>query len=138
MDTIVRTTDIFDNFLTKFFGDDMYNTSLRKDSIGSVNIKEDESNYELEVFVPSFKKDDIDIKIENNILTISGNKKLEKEEKTENYLRKEFSSSTFTRNFDISKEVDTENIEAEMSDGILKLKLKKNPEISNVKQIEIK
>jgi HSP20 family protein len=101
-----------------------------------VNIFEDEQNITIEAEVPGVQEKDLDISMENNVLTISGERKLENEEKKENFHRIERSYGRFTRSFTLPPTVDTENVNAEFNNGVLKITLNKKEE-AKPKQIKI-
>ena len=104
------------------------------------DITETEKSYILEAELPGFKKEDINIDIDNNYLTISAERKSENEEKDKNgnVIRRERSYGTFSRSFDISG-IQSENIEAAYENGILKLELPKKEEtIPKTRRLEIK
>lgn len=101
-----------------------------------VDIYEDEHSIQLKLEVPGIDEKDLDIKVENNVLTVSGERKLEKEEKEENFHRIERRYGSFYRAFTLPTTVDTENIGAQYNAGILKLELKKKPE-AQPKQIKV-
>ncbi|NPA65824.1 MAG: Hsp20/alpha crystallin family protein [Epsilonproteobacteria bacterium] len=105
----------------------------------AVNTREDEDAYYIDVDLPGVKKDDVEISIDKNILTIKGKREVRKEVKEEDYYRIESAYGTFARSFTLPEKVDTENIEAKTEDGVLeivipKLKVEKN----TTKKIEIK
>lgn len=108
----------------------------------SVNVKETETNYEIEMAVPGLKKEDFKINIDRNILTISSESQTENEERDEkkNYTRREFNYQSFTRSFTMPSDiVDVEHIEAKYENGILKLAVPKRENAKKeVKSIEIK
>jgi HSP20 family protein len=79
---------------------------------------------------------DIDVRVENSVLTISGERRLENEERKENYHRRERSYGRFTRSFTLPSTVDPENINAEFNNGLLKITLNKRSE-AKPKQIKI-
>ncbi len=86
----------------------------------SVNINETEKDFNIEVAVPGMKKDDFDINLDHNILTISSVHKEEKTDEKKEYSRKEFSYQSFRRSFSIDEDrIDSDNIEASYKDGIL-------------------
>lgn len=117
----------FDDFLSRDLFDDL-NVYQRASWAPSVNIKETEKEFSLEMAVPGFSKEDFEVNVENNILTISSSKKEEKEEKAEkeNYVKKEFHYSTFKRSFTLNeKSIDTDNIEAKYENGILHVSIPK-------------
>ena len=95
----------------------------------SANVLEDDKEFKIELAAPGMKKNDFHVDILNNQLTISSELKEEKEEKEENYTRKEFSYNSFSRTFIIPETVDTKKIEATYKDGILRLDLPKKPEL---------
>lgn len=104
--------------------------------VPAVNIFEDEHTIKLEAELPGMEEKDIDVSLENNILTISGERKLENEEKKENFHRIERSYGRFTRSFTLPPTVDTENVNAEFNSGLLKITLNKKEE-AKPKQIKI-
>jgi len=95
-----------------------------------VNVKEDNDKFQIEVAAPGMKKEDFKLKIENNVLTICSELKEEKEEKKENYSRREFSYQSFQRSFNLPQgHVQVENIAAKYNDGILTVELPKREEV---------
>ena len=94
----------------------------------AVNIKENEGNFELELAIPGFKKEDFNIELDNDVLTISSEVKKESDANDENYTRREFSFSSFRRSFTLPETVDNGKINANYEDGILKLTLPKREE----------
>jgi HSP20 family protein len=101
-----------------------------------VDIYEDEHGIQLKLEVPGIDEKDLDIKVENNVLTVSGERKLEKEEKEENFHRVERRYGSFSRSFTLPNTVDTENIQADYENGVLKLRLAKRAE-AKPKQIKV-
>ena len=91
-----------------------------------VNIIELEDAFLLEMAAPGFKKADFDISVENDILTISGEKEIDENE--EEFIRKEFGYGRFKRSFTLSESIVEEKIKASFVDGILHLKLPKTQE----------
>lgn len=105
----------------------------------SVNTREGEFAYHIDVDLPGVKKEDINVKIENNILTLKGERKSKEEVKKEDYYKMESSFGSFMRSFILPDNVDTENIHAENKDGVLEIVLpKKEPKSKTSKQIKIK
>ncbi len=104
--------------------------------IPPVNIFEDNQTINIEAELPGVQEKDIDISLENNVLTISGERKFEQEEKKENFHRIERNYGRFTRSFTLPPTVDTENVNAEFSNGLLKITLNKREE-AKPKQIKI-
>lgn len=101
-----------------------------------VDIYEDDHHVTLKLEVPGVKQDDIDIRVENNNLTIRGERKLEKDEKEENFRRVERSYGSFFRSFTLPSTVTTENVEAECEHGILTIQFAKRPE-AKPRQIKV-
>jgi HSP20 family protein len=101
----------------------------------SVDIFETENELVMNAEVPGIDEDDIEIKIEDNTLTIQGERKLEKETKEENYHRVERSYGSFYRSFSLPHYIDQENIKAAHDNGVLKVHMPKKPELKprNVK-----
>src|SRR5271154_5404150 len=92
-----------------------------------VDIYEDEHKISLNLEVPGMKQEDLDIRIENNLLTVRGERKFEKE-KEENFHRIERRYGTFYRAFTLPTTIDGENVKAEYDSGVLKLELNKKAE----------
>jgi HSP20 family protein len=101
-----------------------------------VDVYEDGHKIVLKLEVPGIKQDDLDIRIENNTLTVRGERKFEKEEKEENFHRIERRYGAFFRAFTLPTTVNTENVKASYDSGILKLELDKRAE-AKPKQIKI-
>lgn len=105
------------------------NYSTTNTTLPAVNIKESDEKFEIEVAAPGMKKEDFSIKLENNQLTISSERKEEKEDKKEYYSRKEFSYQSFSRTFNIPENiVNRDQINARYCDGVLCIDLPKRDE----------
>jgi len=103
-----------------------------------VNIKENETSYNVEVIAPGFEKDDFKINLEQNILTVSAEKKNETANENEKHIRKEYKYRSFKRSFTIDEKVNAENIEAKYTNGVLTLNLPKKEEVKTAtKEINI-
>lgn len=94
-----------------------------------VNIKETNDFYELEVVAPGISKEDFKINIDKNLLTISYDLKEEKNEQTEKFIKKEFTTQSFKRSFTLDEKIEADNINAKYENGILKLQLPKKEEV---------
>ena len=101
-----------------------------------VDVYEDEHNITLKIEVPGIDEKDIDVRIENNTLTVHGERKFEKEEKEENFRRLERQYGSFTRSFTLPNTVDTDRVQANYEKGILKIQLAKKAE-AKPKQIKV-
>jgi HSP20 family protein len=102
----------------------------------AVDVYEDEHNFTLKIEVPGIDEKDIDVRLENNTLTVHGERKIEKEEKEENYRRVERNYGSFTRTFNLPTTVDSEKVSANYDKGVLKIALPKKAE-AKPKQIKV-
>ena len=102
----------------------------------AVDVYEGEHTVTLKIEVPGIDEKDIDVRIENNVLTVHGERKIEKEEKEENYRRVERQYGSFTRTFTLPNTVDSENVSATYDKGVLKVGLPKKAE-AKPKQIKV-
>ena len=101
-----------------------------------VDIYEDERNITLKIEVPGIDQKDIDVRLENNTLTVRGERKFEKEEKEENFHRVERRYGSFFRAFTLPTTVDPDSVTADYDNGVLKIKLAKRAE-ARPKQIKV-
>jgi len=108
------------------------------DFVPKVNTREDENAYYIEVELPGVKKEDVEIKVDGNILTVSGERKVKEEVKEEDYYKIESSYGTFSRSFTLPEKVDVSNIKAEAQDGIIEITIPKLNIETGSKKIEIK
>ncbi|MFZ1706112.1 MAG: Hsp20/alpha crystallin family protein [Saprospiraceae bacterium] len=133
----------FDDFFTKDFFDwnDKNFTNIGS-TLPSANLMEDDKKYNIELAVPGMKKEDFKIELTNGILTVTSEKKEEKEEKDKDgkYLRREFRYSSFNRSFNLPANIKEEDVHAKYDGGILHIEIGKT-EVkteSNKKWIPIK
>ncbi len=127
-------TDLMENLERTFLG----RVDEESGDIPAVNIKEENDKFILEMAAPGMKKDDFQINLDNYQLTISSERSEKKEDKKENYTRREFMYSTFSRSFTLPKTIDIDKIKADYKNGILTLTLpKKEEEAKLTKQIKI-
>jgi HSP20 family protein len=103
----------------------------------AVDILEDKDNVVLKAEIPGVNPKDVELQVHDNVLTISGEKKLEHEDKKDNYVRIERFYGKFSRSFTLPPYVDTQKIEATYKDGVLTVTLPKKPE-TKPRQIEVK
>ena len=101
-----------------------------------VDIYEDEHKIVLKLEVPGMKENELDIQLENNVLTVRGERKFEKEEKEENFHRIERRYGSFYRSFTIPNTVNPESVKASSDAGVLRLELEKRAE-AKPKQIKV-
>ena len=101
-----------------------------------VDVYEDEHNITLKIEVPGIDEKDINVSIENNTLTVHGERRFEKDEKEENFHRVERMYGSFTRSFTLPNTVDPEQVSAHYEKGVLKIRLAKKAE-AKPKQIKV-
>jgi len=134
---------LFDDFLSKDIFDwtDRNFTALGS-NLPSVNLKETDTQLQVEMAAPGMKKEDFKVEVDNGMLMISSEKEEKKEEtrKKDNYVRKEFSYQSFFRSFYLPDTIDENKIEATYKDGILHVTIAKKPgsEKKALKSITIK
>ena len=102
----------------------------------AVDVYETENELVIKADLPDVSEKDLDVRVENNMLTIHGERKFEQKVKEENYLRMERSYGSFSRSFSLPNSVNTEAIKAEYKDGVLNITLPKRAE-SKPKQVKI-
>ncbi len=102
-----------------------------------VDITEDDKEYLIKAELPEVKKEDEKVAVENGLLTISGERKSEKEEKNKKYHRIERAYGSFERSFIVPDDADADKVNAEFKDGVLRVHLPKS-EKAKPKQIEVK
>ncbi len=122
-----RMNRLFEDVFTSARGEE-------KDLISSswtpaVDIYEDENQLVLTAEVPGIEEKDIEIKLEDNTLSIRGERKMEKETNEENYYRIEMAYGSFYRSFSLPNYIDQDKIQAEHENGILKITMPKRPEL---------
>ena len=119
---------------------DENNSTFKNDFSPTVNTREGEFAYHVEVDLPGIKKEDVEIKVEDNTLLVSGERKVRDEVKEDDYYKVESSFGTFSRSFSLPNEIDIENIHAESENGVLEVIIPKLKAVAvdKVKKIEIK
>lgn len=144
MSNLVKTHEkegYLPDFFNRIFGNEFFHNTFDGD-VPAVNVKETKKAFMLEVSVPGYSKKDFSIDVNKNVLTISGKKTEEKEEKDEDskILRQEFSSRSFIRSFTLPEHIETDKIDAAQKDGVLKITLPKlaTAKEDKIKKIEIK
>ncbi|HHT00349.1 MAG TPA: Hsp20/alpha crystallin family protein [Thiomicrospira sp.] len=104
----------------------------------SVNTREGDYAYHIEVDLPGVKKKDINVEVKDNRLIISGERKTKKEVKEDDYHRVESSYGKFERSFTLPSNVDAENVDASSKDGVLEVVLPKKERSKKAKTVEVK
>jgi Molecular chaperone (small heat shock protein) len=142
--TLARFSRQFPDLFDRFLENDLFNIasrnfSLTNTTLPSVNIKETEDGFVVEMAAPGLAKEDFKIEINNSLLTISSEKKSESDADTGEYTRREFSYQSFTRSFSLPASVDSEKINAKYESGILFVEIPKREEAKPkpIRQISI-
>ena len=130
-----NTVDLLDN-VSRWFDDVLIEPSLGSATLPAVDVRETEEAYLMEVELPGLSEKDVEVKLDNTLLTISSSKEEKKEEKN-GYVMRERRSARFSRSFVLPEGVDREKIDAEFKNGVLNLTFPKVPAVKP-KTIEIK
>jgi HSP20 family protein len=120
--TVKRYPTLFNNELDRLFDTDRDAGSTFSPAM---DIAEHENEYTLLLAIPGVKKDDVKLHVENNVLTISGERKRYQLPEKASFVRNEIATGEFTRTVKLSQDIDTEQISAELNDGVLKIVLPK-------------
>lgn len=142
MSTLVKTNKFpsLGSMMEDFWGNDkFFNKSFfNGEPLPAVNIRDKKNHFEVEVAAPGFKKDDFVITTENGLLIISAETSAEENEEKDNYTRREFSCTSFTRTFTLPENVKDDDINAKYRDGLLTIELKKTGKsLSSKKEIKV-
>ena len=122
----MREFDNFQNRFQRFFGEfPGTGTAEQETFLPAIDIRENEKHLILDIEVPGVQKDDLKITLQDNILTIKGEKKKVVEEKEDDFYRAERVFGTFERSFTLPVEVDSDNVDAKVIDGVLEVILEK-------------
>jgi len=139
-----RSENYFPSIFDRFFNSDLMdwnlsNFSSTNTSLPAVNVKETDNEFIIDVAAPGMDKKDFKVNFQNNILTVSSEKKDEKEEKNGKFSRKEFAYQSFQRSFTVAENsIDSEKINAKYNDEILHITLPKREEVKPKPLREIK
>jgi HSP20 family protein len=131
-----NTLGLLDN-VSRWFDDFFVGPELGHSSIPAVDVRENDSEFLMEVELPGLTEKDIEVKLDNNLLTISSRKEEKKEEKKNGYIMRERKAASFSRSFVLPEGVDREKISAEFKNGVLNLSFPKTP-TAKPKSIEVK
>jgi HSP20 family protein len=130
MANIAKHADQNRSQMRDFFNtDDFFSNnwlSRLENKFPAVNISDNEKEYEIELIAPGFKKEDLKVKVEDDVLTISAESKQEMSNGNKEYTRREYSYNAFTRSFHLPENIKDDNIKANYADGVLKLSLPKS------------
>jgi len=140
---INKDTDILNDTFKSIMNSPLFQniekSSTNKTYIPKVRISEDKDNFNIRLELPGMTKEDVKISVENNELTVSGNKKEEMRTEETNLIINEIYSGEFSRKFNVSNDIKIDAIEAEYTDGVLNITLPKIEEAKPVvKEINIK
>ena len=128
---LVKFSDQFPSIFNRFFDDNMFdwtnrNFSDTKTTLPSINVKENADGFMVEVAAPGFEKNEFNIELDNDVLTISSEKNIENETKDdERVTREEFSYQSFSRSFTLPTLVERDKINAKYENGILNIVIPK-------------
>ena len=136
----MRDLDHLSNRFQRFFDEFPGLQTLDKDTFSPrIDISEDEKSILIDAEILGVKKENLKITMQDNILTIEGEKKKVSEEKEKNFYREERTYGKFKRSFTLPVEVDSEKVDAKFSDGMLEIKLNKmEPKVAKERVIELK
>ena len=139
----LREMEDFQNRLSNFFGRPMRRSNghgrediTLADWTPAADITEDEKEYLITAELPEMKKEEVKVTVENGVLTISGERKFEKEEKKKKYHRVERGYGTFMRSVTLPEDADANKVKAEFKNGLLRVHLPKS-EKAKPKEIEV-
>ena len=131
----VLVDELFNNFFKNDYHEDYAKSCGSKPA---TNVFETENEFKIEVLLPGFTKENLNLNVHNNLLTIKVEK--EKEEKPEEfkYAHREFGASSFEKQYRLPKSVDVEKISAKFENGVLNVELPKKEEALEKAPVEIK
>lgn len=138
--SVFSNTNPSTNWLDSMFSNDYMANEQYGNTLPDVNIIEHDDKLEMQMAVPGMNKNDININLEDDLLTISSEKEVSDEEKKRNYMKKEFAYNSFKRAFNIPENLDQDKIEAKQDNGILYITLPKKESAveKGPKSIEVK
>lgn len=129
MSLVKRNNVMFPSLMNEFLKPDWFGgVDNFKQSVPAANVKETETEYVLELAVPGRKKEDFNVEIDNDILTISSEVRNEENKEDDGYTRREYTFSSFKRVFSLPETISLDKINATYEDGILKFVLPKKEE----------
>lgn len=129
MSLVKRNNLIFPSLMNEFFKPDWFGGMENRHAVvPSVNILDNEKEFELHFAVPGYGKEDFNLELENDLLTVTGTAEEKAENAVGNFSRREFSTNSFTRRFTLPETIETGSINAVYENGILKVRLPKKEE----------
>jgi HSP20 family protein len=128
MNLVKRNNALFPAVMDEMFKDWMGGSQMMNKMVPPVNIRENENGFTVELMAAGLKKEDFNIEVDNDLLTISAEIKAEAKEEGGKFTKREFGLASFKRSFHLPETVNEESINAVYQDGILKLALPKKEE----------
>ena len=131
---LARFSGYYPSLFDRFFESDLFDWSNRNFSatnttLPSVNVKESNDDFELEVAAPGLDRDDFKIEIEHGVLRVSSEKEVSNETaEGQHFTQREFSYQSFCRSFTLPESADSDKIEAKYDNGILRINIPKKEE----------
>lgn len=133
-----ETLGQFPTIFDEFFGGKLLERVSPRFSVPAVNVKETDDKFKVFLAAPGLNKEDFSISVDNDVLTISANKSVEKTEESERFTRKEYAYGSFSRSFNLSENIDVDGISATYKNGELTLEIPKKVEVKQeLKKISI-
>jgi HSP20 family protein len=123
-----NSNGLFPSVMDELFKDWMGGTQVINRMVPPVNIRENENSFMVELMAPGMRKEDFNIELDNELLTISSEIKTENNQEEGKYTKREFTFSSFRRSFTLPETVKEDDINASYQDGILKITLPKKEE----------
>lgn len=129
-------SDFFDNDDFIGFGNSMLR---RQQNVPAVNIRETDKAYDIEMAAPGIPRENINVEVENDMLTISGENREEQKESDQDgrYTRREFSYSSFSRSFKLPPNVNADDVKARCENGVVNITIPKKEEQRNKRRIKL-
>ena len=129
---------LFDPFFADFFDFPRYN--IKTNNVLKTDIRETENNYELQIEMPGYNKENINIDLKDGYLVVSAEHKNETEQKDEKsaYIRRERTYGSFSRSYYVGKQINEDDINASLENGVLNITVPKQKQVETKKRIEIK
>lgn len=122
---VIRRNRTFPRMFDEFFGDMATGMKDYASHVPSVNIKEEDERFILEMSAAGYNKEEVKLKVEDDVLTISGEHQKDTEEKGEKYITREFSKGSFKRSFNLNQMVNPDKVKATFDNGILTVEMPK-------------
>jgi len=139
---VIRTYHRIPNIIDELFNNDSQGGKTENYTYRckpAVNVTESEHTFQIDVAAPGFDRNELKVTIDNNLLTISSVPEEKKTDSKEKYLKREFSTSSFSRSFELPENVEADKIEASHKNGVLSINIPKKAKVEiPVQEIEVK